>query len=301
MAEKCYLSIDYTSGNFYENSKEPREGFEEHQAQKTGKISYRRYHPGGVFGKLMNAGIRTSPIGDQCSITLMSEAGDVFYISMGIYTADGGIENNFMEKLISLLPNLNKGEEYLLYPFAFTPAKKEGDTKEPRMIRGITIKNANNDKIEKAYTNAYKDAEGVVTEGDIPYLDFAQRPDGKIRPTAVTQELKTNKLIELMLLEIGKEGRLVWQKGDPSTGSGESKYTPLGKSVPVENTAPQQTAIPPTAGAVKSEPVIVYQQETPKQAPTPLGMQPNKGFDNPINVTIVTTEDLDDDDLDMPF
>jgi hypothetical protein len=197
-----------------------------------------------------------------------------------------------MEKLISLLPNLNKGEEYLFYPFSFIPEKKEGETEEPREVKGISIKNANNEKIEKAYTNAKKSKEGVITEGDIPYLEFAQRADGKIRPTAVTQEAKTNTLIQFMLKEIGKGGRLAWSKEDPSTSSG-SRYTPLGKSVPVDTT---QVVTKQEPVAQQKEPIMVYEQEKPVGS----AVQPNKAFETPVNVTIASVEDLDDDE-DMPF
>jgi hypothetical protein len=291
MAEKFYFNIDFKSGNFYESSKTPKEGFDTHTNTK-GDVSYRRYASGGVYGTFVNAGIRASKIGDQCSITVLTENGDTCYLNLGIYTVDGNIENNFMESLIKLLPNLQKGENYLFYPFSFTPEKKEGDTKEPREIKGFTIKTADNVKIEKAYTNAYKNAEGVVTEGDIPYLDFAQRPDGKIRPTAATQEAKTNTLITFMMQEIGKEGRLAWKKGDPSTGGG-SGHTPFGRNVAAQVPA---TPVAPAPVATQSEKPIIYQQVDPQAG----AIQPNTAFGNPTNVAVVTADDLDDED-DLPF
>ncbi len=287
---KYYLSIDFKSGNFYETSKIALPGYEQHVNTKN-DVSYRRYHLGGVYGKLLNIGIRDTKIGQQCAIT-MTNGESVFYIGMNIKDQKGNFDNNFMKPLLKMLPKLNKEAEYTLKPFAFVPDEAKKDKKgNPVIRRGLSIKDVDNVKVEAFYTQAYTDREEVYHEGDIPALVFEQQLDGTIKITGASQDEETKYLLSIMLKEIGKDGRLAWKAGDPSTGPSD-KFVPLGKAVPVAN------------GTQAPAPTVVYTQEQPKTEPVAVtsgAMQPNTSFEQPSNVTVVTEAEEDDDSEDLPF
>ncbi len=298
---KYYLSIDFKTGNFYETSKTPVPGYEAHVSEKTGITTYRRYHPGGVQGTLMNIGVRDTQIGKQCAITMMKED-MVFYIGLNIYDQKGNFDNNFMKPLLQTVANLNKGVEYIINPYSFVPDETKKNKKgESIERRGLTIKTGDGVKVEYAIKQAYTDATQVFHDGEIPALEFVQKEDGTIKVSAVSQEANNDYLLSVMLREIGKEGRLIWQKGDPSTGSSD-KYAPLG-SAPATVIAPvSNTVVYTQEQPVSTAPVQPANQNGGVAQVAPLGgaIQPNTSFEKPGNVTVVESS-VDDDDEDLPF
>jgi hypothetical protein len=263
----------------FESSKAKKEGFEEHVNSKNA-VSYRRYYESGIYGKLDNIGLRNSDFGKQIGIKMSAE-GYTFYVQMNLNDQKGFVSNGYTESLIKVLPNLVKGETYTLRPYSFLP-KDDNDKviENAREVKGISFKNGADIKVDSVLTNERISKEGVITPGDIPALEFQQNALGEVKPSAASQEKRSNFLLEVVIREIGPNGRLAWAKGD---GSAEGNQAPpLGKPSFNSEQAPAQ----------------VQPQES--QAATPVTN--TAGEQVQTNVSAVNTAALDEEeDEGLPF
>lgn len=154
---KIYLQVEGKTGRVYEYSKTAKEGFEEHTSSNS-NVSYRKYYNKGVFGTLLNVGVRESKIGEQLIVSLKN-GNDFVNLQFALYDQNGNIENRYAESLIRFLPVLKKGEGYRFYPYAIEP---EGDEKYPRY--GVSVVSSANPENEE------------VGEKVEPYLTYSKEP-----------------------------------------------------------------------------------------------------------------------------
>ena len=228
-----FLNVQFTDGKVYEQSKEPKEGFEEHVSTK-GNKTYRKYYTKGIFGTLVSVEKRESPIGEQIQVTLKDKTGDYQNLQFSLYDTNGAVDNRFAESLLRVLPNLKKGENYRVYPYVM---EAQGDYKYGSS--GVSVHKANieaetvnkEDKVEVFFR--YLKKEETPTANDIPKLEFKEQR-GKNRPTAVSIEAKTNFLYDVLeKYSIKGEGQ---QTSTPPT---QTKTVDETKSfIPTDNSLP---------------------------------------------------------------
>lgn len=202
---KVYLNVEFSSGRAFEYSKEEKEGYEKHTSSK-GNVSFRKYYK-GVTGVLESVSIRDTNFGQQVSLTL-NDGDTVQYLPFSIYSPSGNVDNSFMESLITLLPNMNKGTRYTITPYNFTPEN------EQYAKTGVSVKDEVGGKVEKALSfSYYKD--GKLVPGDIPAIEWVKKL-GKNRPSAVSLEKKDSFLLEILEREVA---RLKWVGENAPTAS----------------------------------------------------------------------------------
>ena len=159
----AYLRTNYALGNFVETSKEPKEGFTEHDwtfGNKSG-TNYRKEYREPITGELYEVSIKD--VDKMGKIVTLTIKGDTFYnIQLPLLDKNKNIDD-FVKSLILVLPNLVKGQQYSVTMYAgFVPEGKD------RKLNGLTIKSDGN-KVEKAYSFTTKEA-----AGDIPAVNWTK-------------------------------------------------------------------------------------------------------------------------------
>lgn len=217
-----YLQLEGATGRIFEYSKEEKEGFDKHESTK-GNVSYRKYYTKGLFGELLNVGIREFSIGPQITLAL-KKGDDIQVLQMPLYSQDGNIDNRYAESLIRFLPNMKKGESYRLYPYAM-------DIKDSKYKRyGVSVHLSpdpeNETKGEKVvpYLNYSKNPK---EDTDIPNLEWAMKA-GKNRPTGASQDIKDEFLFQH--LQNAVEGHLKYEGNETE----ESPLPEQPKETPAE-------------------------------------------------------------------
>lgn len=189
---KYYLNLDFKSGLFYAYSKESQEGYEKYTSS-TGKVSYRKYFRKGVYGTLKTMYFADTDRGMQLRIimTQADEGGDDFYAMMFLPVYDQSRNlDRFVESLVTVLPNMEIGEDYRIFPYVMDRKLDSG-----RVIkqRGISVKKAVLDgngegevteSVERAFKYQGRDEE--YEEGMVPALVFEEDLGGKYAPTALS-------------------------------------------------------------------------------------------------------------------
>lgn len=226
--EKNFLQLEFGSGQFFDYSKDEKEGYVKHTSTK-GNISYRKYEKDGVSGILESASIYEGKFGNQISLNIKN-GDNVYYVPVDIADQKGNVDT-YAESLIKVLPKLNKGDQVLVRGYNFTP---EGD-KYSKI--GISV-TANGEKL-KGLTNTYVDKEGKAVDGDIPGITWKKDALGKNKPTAITLEAKNDYLLEVLKVQTD---RLKWVQGETSQPAAP---------VPVTKTPTQ--AFEPAVSAKKEE------------------------------------------------
>lgn len=203
--EKNYLQLEFGSGQFFDYSKDEKEGYVKHTSTK-GNVSYRKYQKDGVSGVLESVSIYEGKFGNQISMNI-KDGDNVYYVPVDIADQKGNVDT-YAESLIKVLPKLNKGDNITVSGYNFTP---EGD-KYSKI--GISVK-VNGEKI-KGLTNAYTDKDGKAVAGDIPGITWKKDALGKNKPTAVTLEAKNDYLLGVLKSETD---RLKWVQGESAQSS----------------------------------------------------------------------------------
>lgn len=190
-----YLSIEFSTGRAYENSKEEKEGFEKHESTK-GNVSYRKYYPKGIYGFLHSVETIKGNFGEQISVVLQ-KGDETFYLNIPVFSQSQDIDD-FAASFIQVLPNLKKDGQYRVFPYSIEPTDGGKYTN-----RGVSVKTADVmqevalDKVEKAYNYTRKGEAPIAT--DIPKLEWVEK-FGKNTISAVSKEKKVDflfgKLIE---------------------------------------------------------------------------------------------------------
>jgi len=218
--EKNYLQLEFGSGQFFDYSKDEKEGYVKHTSSK-GNISYRKYSKDGVSGVLESVSIYEGKFGNQISLNI-KDGDNVYYVPVDVADKKGNVDT-YAESLIKVLPKLNKGDKITISGYNFTP---EGD-KYSKI--GISVK-VNGEKV-KGLTNAYTDKEGKSVEGDIPGLTWKKDALGKNKPTAVTLEAKNDYLLGALKAETD---RLKWVQGEATTTTQAPTKAEVPKATPTE-------------------------------------------------------------------
>lgn len=210
--EKNYLQMEFGTGMFFDYSKEPKEGHEEHTSTK-GNKSYRKYYKEGVTGVLESVSLYESKFGTQISMNVR-EGDNVYYLPVSVLDQSDNVDT-YAESLIKFLPLLNKGDSVKVSGYNFIP---KGD-QYSKIGMSISV---GGEKLKSKLTNAYykkvTDASGKevkqFVEGDIPALEWKLNKLGKNKPTAVSQEEKNNYLLDLVTAETN---RLQYVQGEQTT------------------------------------------------------------------------------------
>jgi len=167
---KKFLELDEREAQFFEFSKEPKEGFSEHKSTQ-GKISFRKYYKKGVKGvlKYINEREEEFPTGKVRKLNLVVDNGDDrYYLNFHILTAKGNL-NQFVEQLIPFLPNLKQNTAYRFFPYEMenTYVNKDG-VEKTGTNKGVSVAEWDLDsdtkgtKVERAHT--------FGAAGDIPAI-----------------------------------------------------------------------------------------------------------------------------------
>lgn len=172
-----YLELDERQAQFFEYSKEPKEGFEKNESSN-GKVSYRKYYKEGVKGvlKFINERNEEFPTGTVKKMSIAVDNGDNrYYMKMNILNQNKSM-NQFVEQLIPILPNVTVGETYRFFPYEMetTYTNRDGVEKTGKN-KGISVAtwDLDNDvkllKVDKAHSFA--------KDGDIPQIKWTPEED----------------------------------------------------------------------------------------------------------------------------
>lgn len=184
MATTHYIQ-SYYDGSLFEYSKDAKEGFVESTNSK-GTVSYRKYYNKGVDGELLNVNRKNnSHLNNREELEIVLQNGeDKFAITFPVLNNGGDEIDDFMEAIIRVMPNLQKGETYNINNWRMN----KGDIVNGDLVKynnsGVTFKSGGS-KVEPALS--YQTDNN--TQGDIPKVEWKEKA-GKNRPTAVSKEAK---------------------------------------------------------------------------------------------------------------
>lgn len=206
---KNYLQLEFSSGHFFDYSKEEKDGYLKHTSTK-GNVSYRKYYKDGVSGILESVSVYDGKFGQQISITIKNED-EIYYVPVDIYDQSKQVDNTYAESLIKLLPLLEKGQNITVSGYNFKPE----DSKYSKI--GISIK-VSGEKLKSEITNSYY-KNGELVPGDIPAIVWVEKL-GKKKPSAASIEAKDEYLLSILERE---EQRLTWKNSDNQSSSNETR------------------------------------------------------------------------------
>tara|TARA_R110000772_G_scaffold59348_6_gene134391 strand:- start:4484 stop:5320 length:837 start_codon:yes stop_codon:yes gene_type:complete len=253
--ENKYLQIEFGTGNLFAYSKEEKEGYEQHESSK-GNISYREYHKEGVYGIYRGTSIRETKFGKEVSVHMVDIEGGNVYISFPLFDQNKGIAV-YAESLIALMPALEVNFVYRIFPYA---VERKGTQYKNY---GVSIKHA--DMKERTVREDYQlnrltytyTKDEVLTVGDIPAVKWTKHVDGSMKKDQTEKDTYLYKVLE--------DNATGSQKMSNKTSGGEPPKAFDGALGSDSSTKYK------TADKLESnpEPIIAYEQDTPKPAPTP--------------------------------
>jgi hypothetical protein len=230
--DKIYLQLEFGSGKFYSYSKEEKEGYAKHTSSK-GNVSYRKYYD-RVEGHLDGVAVVQTKFGEVLDFRFVYHDTQI-HCPYQLYDQKGHI-STFGEAAIKFLPELKKGEYYIMTPYNFTPE----DSKYAKV--GVSFKNESGTKIIPSLTNSYY-KNGELVEGNIPAVKWVEKR-GKNMPDIASLEEKTDYLYNVIQDNLEKLA---------------SSYTPTKVSIPGGVSTSTKSEPTPTQEPVKK-------QEEPKAA-----------------------------------
>jgi hypothetical protein len=200
-----YLKIERSTGKLYEKSNGPKENFVrvETTNPQTGAtvISYRRYMPFGVFGRLQAMYLKEGSINGKPLLSLCVQLvdGEERYSIDIPYKDQKGNIDNFADSFITYMPFLKKDEAYHISPFVAESKDQKtakGDARKRYMIlvKYAQLSNKAIDTTNKIQRleNSYFDKETrTMVEKDIPAIEWVENFDGGSTPN----KLKRNKFL----------------------------------------------------------------------------------------------------------
>ena len=242
--KNVYLNVNFSDGKMFQFNKEEKEDFEKHTSSK-GNVSYRKYYDQGVTGILKGIQIKDTKIGDQLQVVIESGE-EKFFISFNLRDQKGNIDTMYVMPLLRLLPNMEIGREYRIYPYRFMPE----DSKYYK--QGVSVKEGE-DKVEPAISLEYTTREGEHTKGDIPQLEWKEdKLTNKKKPTAVSVEKRNDVISEFLSDELDRlalPGNTTKKEPEPEKAEGEEKTTPKKTESKKENV--KESEAPKTKGKKK--------------------------------------------------
>ena len=219
--KNVYLNVNFSDGKIFQFNKEEKEGFEKSVSTK-GNVSYRKYYDQGVTGILKGIQIKDTKIGDQLQVVVQSGE-ERFFISFNLRDQKGNIDTVYVMPLLRLLPNMEIGREYRIYPYRFIP---EG---EKYYRQGVSVKEGE-DKVEPAISLEYTTKEGEHTKGDIPQLEWKEdKLTNKKKPTAVSVEKRNDVISEFLSEELDRlalSGSTTKEDAEPEKTEEKEKTAP---------------------------------------------------------------------------
>lgn len=204
--KKEFVNIYLKSGNeFYEKSKEPKEGFEEITLKSGGK-TYHKTHS-YVKGTLLKVVKKESDYGD--SIDLFLDTQDfVFVLSLKIWDVSKSI-NSWILELLKYLPTLKIGKEY-----KFTTNKTNRNNKG-YLYNNLYINEIVNGELVKIDWVTYPDMPKGKKREATGKWDYADRDDyafvklteaiDKLKSSSVREHTKDYPSKEPIIIEKGKK------------------------------------------------------------------------------------------------
>ena len=214
-----YLQLDERKAQFFEYSKEPKQGFEKHEGTK---ISYRKYYDEGVKGTLKSITERPEefPTGTVKKLQIVVEkGGDKYFMKLSILNQNKSM-NQYTEQLIPVMPNLKVGEDYRFYPYEmeveYTDKNGTVRTAKNRGISVWTWDLDNNVKLVKVDR-----AHSFAKDGDIPQVVWEDVED-----LEEVKKVKNDRDRRNYLYKIMKSCLTDSTPTEPSQPKEESKPTP---------------------------------------------------------------------------
>lgn len=204
------LQVNY-DGTIYQYSKDPLEGYEKHTNTK-GTVSYRKYYNKGVTGVLTAIEKKAGPDfrnnAEEVNLTL-TDGEQRYILNFPVLDQQGDSLDEFTQSLATVLPKMQIGETYSINNWYL----KKGETINGDVVKhskkGITLKNAQGEKIKTDVTFEYIKGRGTAEEkhvkGDVPMLQWKELA-GKNRPTAASKEAQLEFLYGLLSKEINRLG-----------------------------------------------------------------------------------------------
>ena len=176
----AFLQAEWSTGNVFEYSKEPKEGFQEFTSSK-GNVSYRRYLDAGLIGIYKGFTIRDSQFGKQISIAVVTQDGTMNYLQLPIFNEKNQL-TPFTEGFTTYLPYLKADYIYRFFPYNIKDKAENG--KEYTKM-GMSVKYVMNDyatingahSVERM-TQTYTTKTGEHVVGMIPEAFWVQGVNG---------------------------------------------------------------------------------------------------------------------------
>lgn len=160
-----YLQIEYKTGNLFQYSKEEKEGFEKHVSTKD-NVSYRNYHKNVLEGTYKGVELdKNTPIGPQIKVVMSdTNMDDNVIVQLPLYSSKGDIDRNYATSLIRFLPYIKTGQKLKFYSYSL-------ETDSGKVIKGISLKDENNEKIERLSMSYYDKENNKIVKGDVPTVE----------------------------------------------------------------------------------------------------------------------------------
>lgn len=203
--EKHYLDIDFKNNCFYEYSKVAREGFES-QTNSAGKESFVKLYNKGVFGTLESMQVVDTKYQGKKLVLRLLNGDDVYLAGFQMYDQRGNFDNRFVEPLISMIPNLVKGQAYRVFPWAMESETYKTRNGKFKVNYGVSIKKADlntmtvltgeDAKISPKYVRRKKD-EAFDASKHLPDLVFVDE-FGSLKPTAISVDARKQFFVKML-------------------------------------------------------------------------------------------------------
>ena len=254
---KKFLSLNYRDGKLFESSKEEKDGWEKYTSEK-GKVTYRDYYLKGVTGEFVGTKFRESEYGNEIQLGFKWED-TVFVIGFKLKTQKGNFDDTFVIPLLQVLPNLQLGETYTIFPYRFTPDGSKYESK------GVSIKDADGKTVERKISLSYY-KQGELVEGDIPAIVWKEeKVQGKTmrKPSAASLETRDeymldvlNKVLEILPGDFGSASAGGPNVTSSQVNGGSSSTTTTSSEVPAEKQPESEVKEEPakTEEPAKAEP-----------------------------------------------
>lgn len=275
MAKNVYLQLEFKTGNLYQYSKDPADGFEQH-INKNNKISYRKYWKEGVYGVYRGTTVRKTDFGKEISIHLIDVNGQNIYINFQLFDQQKNIAA-YAESFIALIPGMEMNYVYRVFPYAM---EKEGtDFKN----YGVSVRHADmhNRTVREDFpverlTFERNPKDGEHVPGDVPAIEWKKDFDGSMKKDCSAR----NKYLFDVLMKYASE-RTAGASNKVSGGEPPKPYTggfnngTASDNTPSqENSASQEEDEP--AHEEESQEAEAPKADPPKKVDPPVAEAPKK-------------------------
>lgn len=267
MANKnnVYLQVEFKSGNLFQYSKDPEDGFEKHINSKN-TISYRKYWKQGAYGVYRGTTVRETKFGKEVSIHLINVEGKNVFISLPLFDEKKNIAA-YAESFIATLPYLEANFVYRIFPYAMekdgTDYKNYGVSVRHADMHAETVRE---DFPIDRLSFAYETKAGEVVEGDVPKVEWVQDFDGSMKKDCSAR----NKYLFDVLMKYADE-RTTGASNKVTGGEPPKPYTGEFKNNTTVTDQPEaQHEEPEQAEEEIAEEEAPKAQAPPKKVETPL-------------------------------